>query len=269
MEASVADTKAYGLDLAGYSTKGSALAKAERTGDDITVTIMRGNVFANQAAGTDNLATVSNPEVNELKRLMKDAPVYVDVPIDLQGLPAPEAADKVADLTKRPIDQALGALPPLADKIGSYVARMQHLRRRLTADLGEDPLGKTLFETYPAASLKQSGHSSEGYKGTAEFDGTQWIGVGAKKDADQKKNNTLAGLLNDLQWKAAKDFRLVHDEFDAAVCALTGFDNQLKGEDLKTTALLANDQSLPAGYVILKSLPRSVAIQLDEQGGQD
>jgi hypothetical protein len=265
----VANTKAYGLDLAGYSTKGSALAKAERTGDAITVTIMRGNVFAKQAAGTDNLAAVSNPEVNELKRLMKDAPVYVDVPIDLQGLPAPADATKVADLTKRPIDQALGALPPLADKIGSYVARMQHLRRRLTKDLGQDPLGNDLYETYPAASLKQSGHSSEGYKGTAEFDGTQWIGLGEKKDAEQKKNNTLAGLLNNLQWKATKGFRLVHDEFDAAICALTGLDNGLKGDDLKKTARLTNDQSLPAGYIILKSLPRDVAIQLDEQGGQD
>ncbi|MCA9232394.1 MAG: DUF429 domain-containing protein [Planctomycetales bacterium] len=264
----MADTKAYGLDLAGYSTKGSALAMAERTGDAITVTIMRGNVFAKQAAGTDNLATVSDPELNELKRLMKEAPIYVDVPIDLQGLPAFKGATKVADLTKRPIDQALGALPPLADKIGSYVARMQHLRRRLTTESGTDPLGTDLFETYPAASLKQSGYSREGYKGTAEFDGTQWIGVGAKKDTEQKKNNTLAGLLNDLQWKAAKDFRLVHDEFDAAICALTGLDNQLKGVELRRAALLSANQDLPTGYVILKSIPMRVAIRLDELGGQ-
>lgn len=258
----MANTKAYGLDLAGYSTKGSALAKAERTGESITVTIMRGNVFANQAAGTDNLAAASNPEVNELKRLMKDAPVYVDVPIDLQGLPAPTDATKVADLTKRPIDQALGALPPLADKIGSYVARMQHLRRRLTADLGRDPLGDDLFETYPAASLKQSGHSSEGYKGTAVFASGMWAGEPAEGEAEQKKNNKLADLLNALKWTASAGLKLIHDEFDAALCAITGVGQRIEGRDL-AQEYPATADSLPKGYAVLASIPKGVSVRAE------
>ncbi len=260
-------TPSYGLNLAGYSTKGSALAVAEKSDDTVNVTILDGHCFGESAAGTACLTEKTTAEIKCLQQLLDAGSLYVDVPIDLQGLPCPNAAEYVWQLTKRPVDQAFGALRPLADRIGSHVARMHNLWRLLKS-AGNDPLGTTLFETYPAASLSLSKHDPKGYKGHAVWNAHDWAGVGTKKEADQEKNDKLASLLNCLKWQAQPGFLISNDEFDAALCALCGFGETLSGDELdrkinkNITATLSHNQTYcaPTSYVLLSSVPSAVSI---------
>ena len=151
----------------------------------------------------------------------------------LQGLPNTTAPQRVWQLTNRPVDKAFTALPPLADKIGAVVARMQ----RLKFVLGDKSfVGKNLFETYSAASLELLGLYDKKHKGVARFESGSWRGVEVAKKSEQAKNSRLAENLNQLRWTASNDFELTHDEFDAALCALTGIaspDSRLEGPELE------------------------------------
>ncbi len=212
----------FGLDLSGYSSRGSALARATRCDDGaITVTICRDCCFAAKTKGHYRLATVNEAELEFIRARTADDPLIVDVPIDLQGLPSPATSTFVWELIRRPVDRAFGALPPLADQIGAYVARMQRLWSILHRD-GNDPLDTSLFETYPAACLELMGLERKGYKGRAMFDGTQWLGCSAEDKQEQKKCDKLAHILTSLGWVASSRTVLSHDEFDAAICALVG-----------------------------------------------
>lgn len=250
-------TTAFGLDLAGYAAGRSALAKA--TADDdgsLTVAILTGHVFRQRINGENPLPDHANEETNCLLRLMEDGPVYIDVPIDLQDLPIVEDPQYVWQLTKRPVDQTFGGLPPLADRLGACVARMQNLWRLLRANGQGDPLGHQVFETYPAASLKHAKEIHEKYKGRIQYsEQKQWQAWREGND----KDSTMARLLNHLQWTGGADgFSLTHDEFDAALCALTGVCEQLSGRDLNNTikeTLGRGDYETPDGYVLLKTIP--------------
>ena len=254
--------RSFGLDLAGYSTNGSALAVAESDNARITVTLLDGHCFCQAAEGTVLVAQKAAEEVECLRRLLARGKVLVDVPIDLQDLLRPEGATFIWQLTKRPVDRAFGALCPLADRIGSYVARMKNLWRILGAEMTGDPLGATLFETYPAASLRLSDRCCEGYKGRCGFQAGVWTGSAAKTDIDQKKNNVFAKLLSELKWLAEDGFQMNNDEFDAAICALTGIGDQLHGVELETeiNRQLDGKYCAPRGYVLLRHIPEAVNI---------
>jgi len=256
-------TRAYGLDLAGYSTTGSALAAADDSGEGIVITVLDDHCFSVAAGGTSSLADKTHEEIACLDRLIADATaLYVDVPIDLQGLPNPDDPELIWELTKRPVDQAFGALCPLADRIGSYVARMQNLWQMLKQN--SDPLGSGLFETYPAASLTVGKQCSKGYKGQATRNQNKWIGVGTNKEAEQKKNDKLAELLNKLNWQAEDKFHFSNDEFDAALCALCGVSPRLDGDELadEMNRRIGGNRSYmrPQGYVLLKGIPEGVTV---------
>ncbi len=92
--------------------------------------------------------------------------------------------------------------------------------------------------------------------------------VSVAKKSEQTKNSRLAENLNQLRWTASNDFELTHDEFDAALCALTGItspDSRLEGPELEEEMwgrLFKNknldpaemeELAAPRGYVLLKS----------------
>jgi hypothetical protein len=107
--------KAFGLDLAGYATGQSALARATVNDDGPpTVTILTDSLFSCEIHGADNLPAVCATEVGCLQAMLKEGPLFIDVPIDLQRLLAPQNPRFVWQLTKRAVDQAFGGLPPLA-----------------------------------------------------------------------------------------------------------------------------------------------------------
>ncbi len=271
---------AFGLDLAGYSTQGSALAVAERTDKTIAVTVLEGNCFAKAAKGKSVLTDMANKEIECLRTMFKHAPIYIDVPIDLQDLPSPPDSKFIWQLTQRPVDKAFDGMCPLANLIGSYVARMKNLWCQLCSS-GEDPLGKHMFETYPAASLRLINLDCEGYKGHCVYSDSGWIGrpeakakqkKQKKAEAEQKKNDALAKLLTALRWTATRDFSLNHDEFDAALCSLAGVNDQLSGEELnqKINELLGTERLIaPRGYVLLKEKPLVVHIQRKPYSASD
>ncbi len=214
---------ALGLDLAGYSTDGSALARADRLDSGtLRITVFRNQCFGRKVAGKRVLSNVIKAESALLAACLRHHRLVVDVPIDLQDLPTPRKPHFVWELTKRPVDYAFNAMPPLAQRIGSYVARFLHLRRSLPAEL-KNALAATLFETYPAASLKLMSLPNKKYKGAASCgeDGT-WQGRPDKIPAQSKMNHQLAGILNGLGWTAPASEVLSHDEFDAILCAVCG-----------------------------------------------
>ena len=259
---------AFGLDLSGYSSGGSAIARATIENDNCTAAILQDQPFRKTRSGTDALGPIGSEEADFLVDLINVHPVYVDVPIDLQDLLTPERAHYIWELTNRPVDKAFQALPPLADRIGGYVARMRNLWHHLNNRLGCEPLGTSLFETYPAASLWLSGLPYTKYKGRCYFDNHNWVGHSAKQKDEQNKNNTLASILNTLSWHAGHNFHITNDEFDAIVCALTGTGNVLSDtyshcalSNRINTILGGNGYASPHGYQLLTNIPCGIWIR--------
>jgi len=250
----------YGLDLAGYSSGRSSLAKATfEEGAGFSVVVYRGHAFAHRLKGRDPIVPLAERESQLLARCR---PLYVDVPIDLQRLPNPHPVYFTWQLTRRPVDRAFNALPPLADRLGSPVARLAHL-------LGEDrdALGKWLFETYPAACLKLLLRLRPSYKlQTAERQAGEWIG-----------DDGLVDILRSLRVTAEDGAVVNDDDLDAIVCALCGVlpnESLLQGQALEEeirrglevkTRPQDRDHLVtagPKGYVLIRSLPKNVSLQL-------
>jgi hypothetical protein len=253
--------RSFGLDLAGYST-GSALAEAYKKNQGIHVDILVGHEFENKIEGTDELSKTVEAELRCIQHLLQSGHIYIDIPIDLQGLPHPKSPQYVWELAKRPIDKYFDGLPPLSSLIGSPVARMQYLWSLLKRRCGKDPLGTLIFETYPAASLKKSSLVNKGYKGKTTYSKSTWTGAPTTKEDEKSKNEKMAKILKHLSWTADEHFTLNHDEFDAAICALTGLGKQLKGDELQSemNSKLKKKYAPPKGYVLLKEIPKKVIL---------
>ena len=208
-------TLGIGIDLSGYGTGRTACAAARLHASSIEVVILANHPLAARHTGEEPLAPVLAAEIRFIKALIKIGPVAVDIPIDLQGLPQPRSPESIWQLTKRPIDRALHALPPLADKIGSPVARFQRIARQAKL---MDLLGISLFETYPGGICRRLGVSREDF-------------------VDRRR------------------LVLTEDEMDAAICALAAIPSlQLKEQDLADATDVGVDD-LPRGYTLLKEKP--------------
>ena len=285
--------EAYGLDIAGYSTEGSGLAKAHRIGTgEFVVTVFTNHCFSRKVEGHQLLTAVQGNEIDAIVFAISIGCLVVDTPLDLQGLPALKDATYAWELALRPVDYALDTRPPLADRIGYPVSRFQNLYRSLPHSV-RPCLGRSLFETYPAAALRLNGLQSTKYKGEAVFHATEgWLGKDAVRwdkkrrvfEPDVKQavlNDRFAETLNRLGWRLDEDGPLDHDEFDASICAITGASepaNLLDGENLKryiSEGVLARltkgskgaevstsfRAEPPQGYRLLRSLPKEVVIR--------
>ena len=248
-------TSSFGLDLAGYSGGRSRLCVAEALPNaTVKATILTGHAFEQTAGGADRIGALTEAERAVLARCIAIGPFNVDIPIDLQALNAGRAT-WVWELTRRPVDYALRALPPLADKIGAPLARFRHVCQPFLRHLGT-----RLFETYPAASLQLLGIPSSGYKGKRiqRADGV-WQG-----------NEALAKIATEMRLVAENGHELDDDDVDAIVCALTGLvappqrlerealDEEIAGRLCRRLAI-SRDQLLPRiapiGYALIKELP--------------
>lgn len=229
---------AFGLDLAGYSTGRSALVELTFQRQHAVATIIRNSPFSKKVVGNSLLSEIIATEVEALKNITSLGPIAVDVPIDLQQLKASKPADFVWQLTKRPIDMALKALPPLADKLGAVVARFQAIMN----EAGQWPnLGVRIFETYPSASIRKLGMDSTGYKGA--------------KGASARARHAEA-----LGFSRVPD----EDELDAVICALAAMkicrlDQSALERDvaagLHATQLPEVFPLVPKGYVLCAQVP--------------
>ncbi len=260
---------AFGLDLAGYSSGRSSLVRASRDVEGkVKATVYRGHAFSKKPARGKPLDPIVQQEARLLAACLRHASLYADVPIDLQRLPCPGRETYAWQLVKRPVDFAFEALPPLADRIGSVVARFRNVLRFHLED-HTDPLGRNLYETYPAGSLRLMGLPHKGYKDKKNritFEAGSWAGSGPKGEV-------LACIASGLRMTGAADQYLTHDELDAVICALTGVVDDIclcHGKRLETTISRHIDDGQvepapPRAYVLMRRLPErlSVAVSVE------
>ena len=257
---------AHGLDLAGYSTGKSALARAEDecSSGTVRVRIISGHPFSEKRERKDVLDV--KPEQAQINSMLAEGRLCVDIPIDLQGLmdlDPPQEGESCADTpflwerTLRPVDYAFGALPPLADRIGAPVARF----RTILTEQQRDQLGQRLWETYPRAIIERLAGPNRPYKnGAAVLDGEKWIPM-TKATAC---HDGLADIANRIGLTAGDGIGVNDDELDAAVCAVAGVAPQwalLYGHELEKEVRCRIKKKLkqsvargvpPHGYLLLR-----------------
>ncbi|MHB8131920.1 MAG: hypothetical protein ACYDEX_23390, partial [Mobilitalea sp.] len=172
----------------------------------------------------------------------------VDVPIDLQGLNHYSVKGKtyVWEATKRHIDYILGGLPPLGDKIGAVVARIQ-----LIMSYFPNALGKTIFETYPSGTLALLGFKKPKYKGGV----AQWVGSSWHPATDTGESKGLVSLLSHFSIVSSQEGVLITDDnLDALLAAIPLLKwPLLTGSSLMDHLLLSNKGTLknvPQGFIL-------------------
>lgn len=216
----------FGIDLAGYTTGKTALAFVEIEGGSVKATLLRNSALSATRKSTDNLQHVLDEEVAALWRCLALAPVAVDVPIDLQGLPTPKNPQHIWALTLRPIDRAVRAMPAFADRIGAPVARFAAIMCK--GNFGA-VLGDKLFEAYPAATLRMLKIKSGNYKGPK--------GAAALM--------SLCKTLN-IEPHVKSD-----DDIDSIVCAITA---AAPAQEVHNAETFNIEGPLPKGFRIPKNL---------------
>ena len=216
----------FGIDLAGYTTGKTTLAVVEINGRLAEATLLRDSPLSKKRKSSDTLRQVLEQETEVLRRCLAIAPVAVDVPIDLQGLPFPANPERIWQLTRRPIDRAVNAMPAFADRIGAPTARFAAIMR---AGSFEAALGERLFEAYPAATLKTLKIEARQYKG---------------KEGAQ----ALSALCAALKITPPVDN---DDDIDAIICAITA---AVPTDAIHDAAALKVEGPMPKGFRIPKSL---------------
>ncbi|MCE8423512.1 MAG: hypothetical protein J5U19_15500 [Candidatus Methanoperedens sp.] len=90
---------AFGLDIAGYSTGKSGFARADFVDKNyIEVTIYEEHIFASKSTGEVPIEDIAEKEKEILIACLRKGPIFVDIPIDLQGLPIPKNVRYVWEL---------------------------------------------------------------------------------------------------------------------------------------------------------------------------
>lgn len=196
-------TRFFGLDLAGYSTGKSSLAEILISENGMDAIVYKNHPFEIKTKGNARLDEITYKETDALRRLEKAGLLLVDVPIDITALLSLDAPRYIWELTKRPVDYALGGLCPLADRLGASVARFRNLMQAA-------PVSR-IMETYPAASLAAAGLSAAKYKKKAiSWDSDHWVG------------GSLAIIAHGMRLKSKFRLSLSDDDVDAILCAYAG-----------------------------------------------
>lgn len=265
---------AFGFDLAGFSGAKTRLARAVRTDDgSIQVTIYKGKGTRHIHKLGDPLSDLASGWPAIIKACLRHGHLVVDAPIDLQGLPEASSARFAWQLSHRPIDFALGALPPLSSWMGFLVATF-----RFFVGTDYDRLGESLFETYPAASLKIASESQKiktplhYKKQKASWQKDRWFPAGDE--------SCLTRLLEVLQVRSSSEIELDDDDFDALICAVTGLrpPEYRSSDDLSpyVTEMLTRKKLsqkdaqhfgklIPKGYCLLSAPPsRPIHVHIEE-----
>lgn len=241
---------AYGIDLAGYSTGKSQVAKVTRidsSNDCYLCASIIPTDLLKKYEGKDTLIEAVRADVKVFSNFISNGDVCaVDVPIDLQGLNEFTGNKTFLwETTKRPIDFKLEALPPLASLIGAVVARMQLIMEHFP-----DALGNTIFETYPAASLSLLNEKRQYKGGKAKWQNGRWDTNGSKSVADQG----FSSMLNSMNLICHQEGRILNDDqFDAILSAIPLLAKPwLIGTDLIEHPFLAAEYLTkePTGYIL-------------------
>lgn len=240
---------AYGIDLAGYSSKGkSQVSRIEKANDGCLYASFITTDLLEERKSSSRLSEAVEADVRVFSELIKSGGLCaVDVPIDLQGLNHFSISDKkyVWEATKRPIDYVLGGLPPLGDKIGAVVARIQLIMEHFPGSLGN-----SIFETYPSGTLALLGFWKPKYKGGL----AQWTSSGWRPAKDTGESKGLAYLLSHFDIVSSDDILLTDDQLDALLSALPLLEQPLlTGSRLMDHPLIMKKgalKSFPQGFIL-------------------
>jgi hypothetical protein len=228
----------FGLDLSGFSTNRTSLAAVVTHGEAAEAVLLRKSAFCGARDTNLLLREIVKAEAQDLRRCLDVGPVAVDIPIDLQNLLVPERAEVIWELTRRPIDKKLNAMPPLADRIGSPVARFAAIMREGNF---ANRLGKDLFETYPSENLRRLRSAATDFERRA-----------SRRDARQDFCRALA-----IEVSQANE-----DDLDAVLCALAAVAPE---DSLVTEDEFQLDRGrTPKGFRILKRIPFSRVVLRQE-----
>jgi hypothetical protein len=233
----------FGLDLSGYTTNKTSLAAIVAHGDSAEAVLLRNSAFSARRTTNMPVRVAVEAEVTALKQCLVLGPVAVDIPIDLQNLLVPDQAVSIWELTRRPIDKKLNAMPPLADRIGAPVARFSAIMR---ASDFRDRLGTDLFETYPAENLRRLEFS-----GKYKTQGLERLSERHAACEDLCRHLTFDGVCRN------------DDDLDAIICALTAAAPE---DALVSEKELGFDYGeIPDGFRILKRNPfRNIVLKESE-----
>lgn len=228
----------FGIDIAGFSNPlGTVVAAIAPHGRTAEVTILTNSPFNKK---NSELQVRIVEEADFLNRLLDLGSVAVDVPIDLQGLPARDAK-WTWGLTYRPIDNKLRALPPLASLLGACVVRFSTIMSSKTWM----KLGSELFETYPAACLaRMFGRDDSDVKSYKKN----------KKEQREQAAKARFSLAERLGIKIDNPKSLTHDELDAIICAIVSVaapEQILPSENFG----LGDGYTVPKGYRLIERNP--------------
>jgi hypothetical protein len=230
----------FGLDLSGYTTNKTSLAAIVASGEVAEAVLLRCSAFSTRRTSDMPVRDAVEAEAVVLDQCLSIGPVAVDIPIDLQNLLVPEQAEAIWELTRRPVDKKLNAMPPLADRIGAPVARFSAIMR--VGNFGHR-LGIDLFETYPAESLRR-----------LEFFGNY------KAQGSDRMAERDAAMESLCRYLALDGNCRSDDDLDAIICGIAAV---APTEALAPAEELGLDQRmLPNGFRILKRNPfRNIALR--------
>ncbi|MBO2945651.1 DUF429 domain-containing protein [Paenibacillus sp. F411] len=223
---------AFGIDMGAFGTsEKTILVRADRIDSTIYLTVYEENplqVKPNSSGKLDEVKKITKTFFESIKKSGKR--LFIDVPIDLQGLP--HCIDPIYDWQtyKRPVDRAFEGQAPLARDIGTHVARFSFLfYQNYTSRERESTLGSTVFETYPRATLQRLGLKYEKYKSDRA---KRYVSqIFSKRNSlweatpgnDNPNSRNLRYNVNMLRLKQiGKKVILGDDQFDAIICAITG-----------------------------------------------
>lgn len=223
-------TIAFGWDIAGWVGGRASLVRADYSNETISVTIMDEKTSLTENRDSQSaLNDATLKDATTIAQLLERGSLAIDVPIDLQHLPSALGGEidehwTIKDLTNRKVDQYYGGFPPLCDRFGASVFRIQ---ATLAAGGLNPKVGTSIFETYPSACLQESlGAKPRSYKG-----------------GEPEKRANLRSLIDELGWQCPNPSSITDDVFDAAICAIAAIDKE--APDLA---------DVPKGYVISRRL---------------
>jgi hypothetical protein len=227
----------FGIDLAGYTTGKTCVAAIEANGSVAEATLLRGSHLTAKRSTDLQAIDVIRDDIECLRRCLALGPVAVDIPVDLQDLSNHSKFSTIWAMTLRPVGRKLHAMAPLADRIGAPVARFKAI---MEVGHFEDALGASLFETYPAGTLKLLKFKGDKYKSKSKHD----------KNA---RDAACIALCDELKLQSHNENIKNDDDIDAIICAVAAV-APAQYICVKSDLDLCTGE-LPRGYRILKNWP--------------
>ncbi len=237
----------YGLNIAEDVRHSIVIAEATQTTDGVKIELIKNHAFKMNRFMVDSFKYRTDEEKVLLQEINKIGNLYLNAPLDLQGMPLDKLPKNEWELSSRAIDRVYQRLVTT----GKLIAPVEQ-RLRLMLKPYKEKLPFGAFETDPALILEESGYKSMKHKGCSIFVRGSW-----------SPNNSLSAVLNDLNWSAENGERFSYADLGASLCALTGISSSHVDVQGKLDAYFPGHQGYykaPKAYEIINNIPKNVIL---------